>query len=49
MHCYLTWLFSVIMDVFVSQALSVMSPTSLDEWNLDTEVLLLEGLLDMKI
>lgn len=37
------------MDLSVSQALSVTSPTSLDEWNLDTEVLPLEGLLDMKI
>lgn len=50
----MTWLFSVgqgavIMDVFVSQVLSVMSPTSLDEWKLDTEVLSLEGLLDVKV
>lgn len=37
------------MDVFVSQELSVTCPISLDEWNLDTEVLPLEGLLAMKI
>lgn len=40
----LTWLFSVgqgavVMDVFVPQVLSGTSPTSLDEWKLNTEVL----------
>lgn len=39
---------AVIIDVFVSQALCVTSPSSLDEWNLDTEVISLEGLLDME-